>query len=383
MDKLAEIGMSNTFVGQPGGFIDARANLLRPRIAPLFAPAVRFDITTNNGNAYSTDQTMTALQGRAPADVCEIIVSINGDAGSGYPVRYTSLRDWRIDDIEIEPGENEITLFGLDLRGNVSADDSITVTSTAIVLPPPVLLAIDPTTAYPGASVELTGQDFAAGARVFFGEVRSLDVVVHDATRITATVPVGSGEVGVTVQNIGSARSSAVAFQYPPPPVLVSIDPDTASPGAAVEIAGSGFGSGVRVFFGGREATGVVLVDENSLTAVVPEPDAFAPVDVIVMNSTLEPSNAVGFSYPPTFIRGDLNRDNRVDLSDAIKVLLVLFSGHGLACDESADANDDGAIDISDAIFLMDFLYRDGFGIPAPFPREGIDRDDDGIGCEL
>lgn len=71
------------------------------------------------------------------------------------------------------------------------------------------------------------------------------------------------------------------------------------------------------------------------------------------------------------FIRGDANGDAAVDISDAIKVLTVLFAGDpsGLACREAADANRDGYLDISDGVSILDNLFMGVDSIPAPYPE--------------
>lgn len=72
------------------------------------------------------------------------------------------------------------------------------------------------------------------------------------------------------------------------------------------------------------------------------------------------------------FVRGRVNSDAVVDLSDAISILTYLFSG-GAAPEvpEAADINGDGILDLSDAVYLLDFLFRGGPAIPAPFPEPG------------
>ncbi len=82
------------------------------------------------------------------------------------------------------------------------------------------------------------------------------------------------------------------------------------------------------------------------------------------------------------FIRGDANRDQGVDLSDALAILGDLFLGVSLSCQDSADSNDDGKVDISDAIFALQYLFIDSeFEPPPPFPDEGGDPTDDRLGC--
>jgi hypothetical protein len=86
---------------------------------------------------------------------------------------------------------------------------------------------------------------------------------------------------------------------------------------------------------------------------------------------------------PKPFRRGDANADGKVDLSDPVATLRVLFLGEGyLACEDGADSNDDGRLDISDAIFTLLALFTGGLDIPAPGAETcGFDSTADEIHC--
>ena len=72
------------------------------------------------------------------------------------------------------------------------------------------------------------------------------------------------------------------------------------------------------------------------------------------------------------FVRGRINDDVQVDMSDAIFLLVYLFrSGAVPSCLEAADVNDDTTVDLSDAVYLLEYLFRGGNEIPAPFPDPG------------
>lgn len=80
------------------------------------------------------------------------------------------------------------------------------------------------------------------------------------------------------------------------------------------------------------------------------------------------------FPPPPLFIRGDVDFNSALQITDAINLLDFLFAGGpSPICSDAADANDSGAIDVSDVIFLLDFLFQFG-ALPAPpYPNPGID----------
>jgi hypothetical protein len=83
-----------------------------------------------------------------------------------------------------------------------------------------------------------------------------------------------------------------------------------------------------------------------------------------------------------TFLRGDANGDETVDIADAQRTLNHLFLGSGQpACFDAADANDDGSLNIADAIFTLHHLFSGGRAIPPPFPEAGPDPTGDAFGC--
>lgn len=83
------------------------------------------------------------------------------------------------------------------------------------------------------------------------------------------------------------------------------------------------------------------------------------------------------------FIRGDVNRDRKVDISDPITTLSYLFNENlELKCLDAADSNDDGSSDISDAVYTLDFLFTGVPIIPQPYPKEGEDPTLDELVCK-
>jgi hypothetical protein len=86
---------------------------------------------------------------------------------------------------------------------------------------------------------------------------------------------------------------------------------------------------------------------------------------------------------PVPFIRGEVNGDGNVDLSDAVAVLGYLFLGsEEPGCLKSADTNDTGALDLTDPVYLLGFLFLGGPSPPGPHPECGVDRTKDDLGCE-
>jgi len=82
------------------------------------------------------------------------------------------------------------------------------------------------------------------------------------------------------------------------------------------------------------------------------------------------------------FLRGDVNCDGAVNLSDTVDFLGGLFASAGSPCCASAaDTNGDATLNLSDAIYLLDHLFRAGPPVIAPFPSCGPGRAGD-LGCE-
>ena len=72
------------------------------------------------------------------------------------------------------------------------------------------------------------------------------------------------------------------------------------------------------------------------------------------------------------FVRGELNDDGQIDISDAVTLLVYLFSsGSTPSPIERADVNDSGAVDVADVVYLVDYLFQGGTPPPAPFPDPG------------
>ena len=68
-----------------------------------------------------------------------------------------------------------------------------------------------------------------------------------------------------------------------------------------------------------------------------------------------------------TFLRGDVDLDQRITVSDSVILLNRLFAGWANAdCEDASDVNDDGALDLSDAIYGLRHLFLGGPEPPAP-----------------
>lgn len=83
------------------------------------------------------------------------------------------------------------------------------------------------------------------------------------------------------------------------------------------------------------------------------------------------------------FIRGDANRDGVVNVTDAVTTLDGLISrGTQLHCQDAADADDNGRLNIADAIRILLFLFHGGEPLSNPGNLIGPDPTCDLLGCE-
>lgn len=90
------------------------------------------------------------------------------------------------------------------------------------------------------------------------------------------------------------------------------------------------------------------------------------------------------FPYSPDFVRGDVNLDDKVNITDAFDLAVYLFlDGVAPRCNDAADTNDDGILDVSDPVYLLFALFVPGSPPPPmPFPSPGNDPTfRDNLGC--
>ncbi|MBI4603783.1 MAG: hypothetical protein HY721_17650 [Planctomycetes bacterium] len=88
-----------------------------------------------------------------------------------------------------------------------------------------------------------------------------------------------------------------------------------------------------------------------------------------------------------SFVRGDANLDQKVDITDAVAILNYLFRGQGgyHDCKNALDADDNSEINVTDAIWLLSYLFLGGPPTPHPSRVCGVDfelpSDPGNLGC--
>lgn len=87
----------------------------------------------------------------------------------------------------------------------------------------------------------------------------------------------------------------------------------------------------------------------------------------------------------PGFIRGDINGDQGIDLSDPVQLLESLFgSGQPLDCIEAADINDDGVLLLDDVVLSLGNLFlANPAQLPQPYPDCGLDPQAVTLPCQI
>ncbi|MEC9476009.1 MAG: dockerin type I repeat-containing protein [Planctomycetota bacterium] len=116
---------------------------------------------------------------------------------------------------------------------------------------------------------------------------------------------------------------------------------------------------------------GSLPVDNLIVVGSNPMPPAFSDGQV-----TLSPGAGV------TFVRGDINGDDAVNIADAVAGLTYLFSAGPASCIDAVDTNDDGLANVADGVFLLSFLFSGGPAPSAPFPGCGSDPTNDALECD-
>jgi len=86
------------------------------------------------------------------------------------------------------------------------------------------------------------------------------------------------------------------------------------------------------------------------------------------------------------FIRGDADGNARFNIADPV-IIIQYAAGRlpgddpRIACKSALDADDNGRVDFIDAVPVIDYIFRRGAPLPAPFPACGQDETDDDLEC--
>jgi len=167
--------------------------------------------------------------------------------------------------------------------------------------PPPEIVSFTPTTGNEGSTVVITGRNFSetkADNAVKFNGILAT-VSQASKTELTVTVPeeATTGKISVTVDD--KTATSATDFTVNPlAPTITGLTPDKGDIGTMVEVYGTGFKAGAKVFFRTTEATEVAVVSKTKITAKVPTGATTGKVRVV--NNGFEALSPLDFYVRPT-----------------------------------------------------------------------------------
>jgi hypothetical protein len=138
-----------------------------------------------------------------------------------------------------------------------------------------VVTGISPNSGPPGALVQISGTGFQPGSKVFFDGVLATLSGIPTATVLRVVVPaLSAGTVDVKVVNPDGQQSilpHAFTAIVAPPPVVTGVSPNAGvAPGATIQIFGTGFQPGTKVFFGDVLAAPKGDQTATTLTVVAP-----------------------------------------------------------------------------------------------------------------
>ena len=167
---------------------------------------------------------------------------------------------------------------------------------------PPAVSTCTPNrgTRYGGTPVTITGAYLTGVSNVTFGGVAATSVVVVNDNTITCVTPAvaAAGVVNIVASNGYGAGTGVSLFTYVSLPTVTSCTPnqgpeDLPTP---VTIGGTNFTGATGVTFGGTAATGVVVVNDTTITCNAP-PHLPGTVDVVVINPDGTGTGVSLFSY--------------------------------------------------------------------------------------
>ncbi len=150
--------------------------------------------------------------------------------------------------------------------------------------------------------VEVLGTGFFQGMQVFFGESLAQDIFVLNARRLVVlTPPRGPGLVEVRVIDPDSGETARLeaGFLYYNPISIITVEPAVGHVlgGERVTVRGAGFVEGSILLFGNKAALQVQVIDDQTITGIVPDGETVGPVDVRVSNREGVGALDDGFTY--------------------------------------------------------------------------------------
>ena len=207
-----------------------------------------------------------------------------------------------------------------------------------------VLESVNPQRARVGDTVALLGRGFASspGDNVVLFDDKPASVATATPKQLEVVVPdvatTGSDFTAAVRVRVGRAESPPLEIAVFAGPVLHGISPDVAMPGDEVVLAGSGWGLGPTVRFGGVPAE-VTEARETSIRVRVPAIDGGpgTAATVVVISGSLE-------SNPGPFYVGRIPLVTKAEPTSVVPGDVVTLSGRGFRRERSQNAVQVGGV---------------------------------------
>ncbi|BCW87580.1 hypothetical protein sos41_07100 [Alphaproteobacteria bacterium SO-S41] len=124
-----------------------------------------------------------------------------------------------------------------------------------------------------GTAITITGTNLSGATTVSVGGAAATNIVIVNASTITATTPAGTaGARDVVVATPGGTGTGVGFFTYFAVPAVASVNPNGGplAGGTSITITGTNFTGATAVTIGGAAATGIVVVNASTITATTP-----------------------------------------------------------------------------------------------------------------
>ncbi|MBL8864236.1 MAG: IPT/TIG domain-containing protein, partial [Planctomycetia bacterium] len=162
------------------------------------------------------------------------------------------------------------------------AGSDVTVRNFVVVTePPPSIDNLLTTSGVPGQEIILSGSGFTSMSLVRFGVVNgssgfaTADFTIDSPTQVRVRVPANANPVlgQIQVTTAGGTALSPQSFQILPAavPSVTSLSTNNAVVGTTITITGTNLQSTLQVLVGGVASPRVRILDNNTITAVIPQ----------------------------------------------------------------------------------------------------------------
>jgi large repetitive protein len=245
-----------------------------------------------------------------------VIAGLNPTSGP-TGTRVVILGSNLVDVVAVRFGDSEAAFGQLSAGGDLYADvplgaltGPVTVVTlngqatsetvfTVIVIPPPIVISMQPGQGEPGTSVTILGSNFVSVTAVYFnGLTAPFNHFNHET--ILATVPTNATSGPITVQTPQGTSTSGSSFTVLPPqsPLIESFSPTSGPVGTPVIIQGPNVGKAQTVRFGGVAASFISLGSDR-LSASVPEGATSGLITLVAPKGTCTSSTPFTVTLPP------------------------------------------------------------------------------------